>query len=145
MALFDMAGHLIRRLNQISTTIFHQRIQQAGYDLTPVQFAAMQALRSNPDIEQAQIASLIAYDRATIGGVIDRLEQKGYISRAVSQQDRRARKCRLTRQGISVIEKIIPVVESLQHEILDGLTIKQRQQFIELAQKAVIHDQDKKA
>ena len=144
MALFDMAGHLIRRLNQISTTIFHQRIQDAGYDLTPVQFAAMKTLRSNPDIEQAQIAALIAYDRATIGGVIDRLEQKGYISRIVSKRDRRARECRLTKKGKSVIEKIIPVVESLQQEILDGLNARERKQFITLAQKAVIHDQDKK-
>jgi MarR family transcriptional regulator, temperature-dependent positive regulator of motility len=145
VALLDMAGHLIRRLNQISTTVFHQRIQQAGYDLTPVQFAAMQALRSHPDIEQAQVAALIAYDRATIGGVIDRLEQKGYVSRVVSKQDRRARQCRLTSQGNTVIETIIPVVESLQQEILDGLNAKERQQFIALAQKAVTHDQEKKA
>jgi MarR family transcriptional regulator, temperature-dependent positive regulator of motility len=145
VALLDMAGHLIRRLNQISTTVFHQRIQQSGYDLTPVQFAAMQALRSHPDIEQAQVAALIAYDRATIGGVIDRLEQKGYVSRVVSKQDRRARQCRLTSQGNTVIETIIPVVESLQQEILGGLNAKERQQFIALAQKAVTHDQEKKA
>lgn len=143
MALFDMAGHLIRRLNQISTTIFTTRIQQAGYDLTPVQFAAMQSLLSNPDIGQAQIASLIAYDRATIGGVIDRLEQKGYISRVVSKDDRRARKCRLTDQGIEVINRILPVVESLQQEILNGLAAHEREQFIALAQKAVIYGQDK--
>ena len=143
MALFDMAGHLIRRLNQISTTIFTTRIQQAGYDLTPVQFAAMQSLLSNPDIGQAQIASLIAYDRATIGGVIDRLEQKGYISRVVSTDDRRARKCRLTDQGIDVINRILPVVESLQQEILNGLSAHEREQFIALAQKAVIYGQDK--
>ena len=138
-----MAGHLIRRLNQISTTIFTTRIQQAGYDLTPVQFAAMQSLLSNPDIGQAQIASLIAYDRATIGGVIDRLEQKGYISRVVSKDDRRARKCRLTDQGIEVINRILPVVESLQQEILNGLAAHEREQFIALAQKAVIYGQDK--
>ncbi len=143
MVLFDMAGHLIRRLNQISTTTFHQRIQQAGYDLTPVQFAAMQTLVSNPDIEQAQIASLIAYDRATIGGVIDRLEQKGYISRIVSKHDRRARECRLTGKGESVIEEITPVVESLQQEVLEGLNAKERKQFIALAQKAICFDRGK--
>lgn len=144
MTLFDMPGHLIRRLNQISTSIFLQRIQDAGYDLTPVQFAALQTLHSSPGIEQAQIAALIAYDRATIGGVIDRLEKKGYISREVSKQDRRARECRLTSQGKRVIEKIIPVVESVQQEILDGLNARQREQFIALAQKAVSYDQDKK-
>ena len=74
-------GHLIRRLHQISTNIFMLRVKEAGCDLTPVQFAAMQALKASPDIDQAQIASLIAYDRATIGGVLKRLEKKGYIKR----------------------------------------------------------------
>jgi MarR family transcriptional regulator, temperature-dependent positive regulator of motility len=144
LALFDMVGHLIRRMNQISSTVFHQRVQQAGFDLTPVQFAAMQTLQLNPNIEQAQIAASIAYDRATIGGVIDRLEQKGYITRVVSKHDRRARVCSLTELGDSVIETILPVVESLQKEILMGLNEQERQQFLALAQKAVIYDQEQK-
>jgi MarR family transcriptional regulator, temperature-dependent positive regulator of motility len=143
VSLFDMAGHLIRRMNQISTTTFHQRIKQTGYDLTPVQFAAMQTLHTNPDIEQAQIASMIAYDRATIGGVIDRLEQKGYISRIISKQDRRARECCLTQKGELVLENVSPVVESLQQEVLDGLNAEERKHFIALAQKVVNHNQEK--
>jgi len=141
VALFDMAGHLIRRLNQISTTVFNQRLQDAGYDLTPVQYAAMHTLLDHPDIEQAQIAANIAYDRATIGGVIDRLEQKGYISRRISSQDRRARECRLTRKGKNLMEKVSPLVESLQQEILSGLTGDEYAQFMVLAQKAVSQDQ----
>ena len=139
MDLTDMAGHLIRRLNQISTTVFHQNMQQAGYDLTPVQFAAMQTLASNPGVEQAQIAAMIAYDRATIGGVIDRLEQKDYVSRVVSKSDRRARECRLTSKGAKVFEIIHPLVESIQEDILNGLNARERKQFIALAQKAVSH------
>jgi DNA-binding MarR family transcriptional regulator len=141
LALTDMPGHLIRRLNQISTTVFQQRMQEAGFDLTPVQFSAMQVLQDKTDIEQAQIAALIAYDRATIGGVIDRLEKKGYVSRVVSKQDRRARLCRLTSQGREIIGKVMPIVEALQSEILNGLSQDEREQFIALARKSVLHNQ----
>ncbi len=141
MALVDMPGHLIRRMNQISTTIFHQRVQEAGYDLTPVQFSAMHALLDNPNIEQAQIAAMIAYDRATIGGVIDRLEKKGYVSRVVSKQDRRARQCQLTEQGKKVFDKVTPVVEALQQDILKGLSRDERNQLVALAQKVILNDQ----
>lgn len=137
MGLGEMAGHLIRRMNQISTTVFHQRVKEAGYDLTPVQFAAMLSLRSNPGIEQAQIATFIAYDRATIGGVIDRLEQKNYINRVVSEKDRRARLCSLTEQGSEILENMVPIVESLQLEILSGLTGKEQKQFLALIEKAL--------
>ncbi|MCB2070356.1 MAG: MarR family transcriptional regulator, partial [Ottowia sp.] len=81
MDSLDMAGHLIRRLHQQSTQIFVQRTQAAGFDLTPVQFAALDAIRAYPATDQATVAEMIAYDRATIGGVIDRLEQKGWVRR----------------------------------------------------------------
>ena len=135
--LLDMAGHLIRRLHQISSHTFQKRMEDAGYDLTPVQFATMQALQQNPGIEQAQVAAMIAYDRATIGGVIDRLEKKGYVSRHVSPRDRRAREVSLTEKGHRIVKEIYPVVEKLQMEILDGLTKSERQQFLSLAQKIV--------
>ena len=138
MALLDMAGHLIRRLHQISGHIFLQSMEEAGCDLTPVQFATMQALQSNPGIEQAQVAAMIAYDRATIGGVIDRLEQKGYVSRVVSARDRRAREVRLTDEGLRVVKEIYPIVERMQKHILAGLSETERQQFLTLAQKAIV-------
>lgn len=140
MVLGKTAGHLIRRMNQISTTLFHQRVKEAGYDLTPVQFAAMLTLHSTPNIEQAQIAALIAYDRATIGGVIDRLEQKQYITRVVSEKDRRARLCSLTEKGVKTVETIVPVVEALQSDILGGLNAKEQKQFLALMQKALGED-----
>lgn len=137
MALLDMAGHLIRRLQQRSGQLFQQHMDEAGYDLTPVQFATMQALKTNPGIEQAQVAAEIAYDRATIGGVIDRLEQKGYISRVVSKKDRRAREVSLTDEGLHILGKVQPVVQSLQKHILDGLTDAEREQFLGLAKKVL--------
>lgn len=135
-----MAGHLIRRLNQISTTVFHQQVKQAGFDLTPVQFATLRTLVAYPNIDQAQIAAMIAYDRATIGGVLDRLEKKGFISRTISKADKRARECRLTREGRKIVETLTPLVESFQLEILAGLSTEERKQFITLAQKVVHFD-----
>lgn len=76
MAVLGMAGHLIRRLHQQSTHLFSQRTQVAGFEVTPVQFAALDAIQAHPGVDQSQVAELIGYDRATIGGVIDRLEKK---------------------------------------------------------------------
>lgn len=132
-----MAGHLIRRLNQLSTHIFAHRVQAAGFDLTPVQFAAMDALDAHPGLDQASIAAKIAYDRATIGGVIDRLEQKGYVARTVSKHDRRAREVNLSAEGRAVYHRILPLVTALQSEILGGLDPTERAEFLRLAAKAI--------
>jgi DNA-binding MarR family transcriptional regulator len=122
-----MPGHLIRRLHQKSTQVFQHRMRQAGHDITPVQFAAMEALRGAPGIDQAQLAHLIAYDRATIGGVLERLEKRGLVQRAANPKDRRARLVSLTPAGAGLIEDLLPVVESLQADILDGLGPAERE------------------
>ncbi len=94
-----MAGHLIRRLHQQSTQTFQAGMQAIGVDMTSVQFAALDAIVQQPGIDQASLAATISFDRATIGGVVDRLEAKGLVQRAVSPDDRRARLLRATPAG----------------------------------------------
>ncbi|MEZ5645567.1 MAG: MarR family transcriptional regulator [Burkholderiaceae bacterium] len=137
MDSLNMAGHLIRRMHQQSTQVFVQRTQAAGFDLTPVQFAALDAIHANPATDQARVAEMIAYDRATIGGVIDRLEHKGWIRRVVSERDRRARELSLTDQGRQIYAALLPIVQGLQDDILESLCSSDRALFLRLARQAL--------
>lgn len=132
-----MAGHVIRRLHQHSVQVFAAHARAAGVDLTPVQFAALDAVRAEPGLDQASIAAAIAYDRATIGGVIDRLQAKGLLSRKVSATDRRARVIQLTPAGEALLQRFRPVVEGAQDEILGALDGQERQAFLALARQAL--------
>lgn len=138
MVIHDMAGHLIRRLHQQSTQLFVQRTQAAGFDLTPVQYAALDAISSQPGKDQAYIAEVIGYDRATIGGVIERLEKKGWVHRVVSERDRRARELSLTTQGVDILSALEPIVQDLQKDILRPLNEADYEQFINLARQVVL-------
>ena len=137
MDRLEMAGHLVRRLHQQSTQVFQARLQEAGFDLTSVQFAALDAVAEQPGIDQASLAAAISFDRATIGGVIDRLEQKGLLEREVSPDDRRARRLRLTAAGRRQLAAVRPVVEALQAEILAPLSAREQAAFLTLARKAL--------
>lgn len=133
----EMAGHLIRRLHQQSTHVFQAQTQAAGLELTAVQFAALDAIAGQPGIDQAGLAARIAFDRATIGGVIDRLEAKGLVQRRVDAQDRRARLLQLTPAGKRLLAACRPVVEALQADILAPLSRAERSAFLALARKAL--------
>ena len=137
-----MAGHLIRRLHQQSTQVFVQHTRAAGFDLTSVQFAALDAIQAHPGTDQARVAELIAYDRATIGGVIDRLEHKGWVRRVVSERDRRARELSLTDEGEQVYRALLPVVKGLQDDILQALNASDRARFLKLARQAMQGSRD---
>lgn len=131
----DMAGHHIRRLNQISTAVFLDRMEREGFDVTPVQYAALATIETTPGIDQATLAGAIAYDRATIGGVIDRLERKGLVVRRTNAKDRRAKALGLSAGGRQMLEDLRPIVWALQADILTGLDKGEREQFLTLLKK----------
>lgn len=133
--LSEMPGHLIRRLNQISVAHFAHRMAEAGLDLTSVQFAALLTMAGRPGIDQATLAGLIAYDRVTIGGVVDRLVAKGLVLREVSPRDRRARVLELSPAGRETLAAARPVAEAVQGDILEGLAGPERETFLALLRK----------
>ena len=131
-----MPGRLIGRYHQASVAIFHARVAELGFDLTPVQYAALAKIEAQPGIDQVTLAGLIAYDRTTIGGVVDRLVQKQYLVREVSATDRRARVLKLTELGVTTLHRLAPVVEEAQLQMLSGLDEREQAEFVRLLQKA---------
>lgn len=135
LKIHAMAGHLIRRLNQISVSVFQDRLKAGGYDLTPVQYACLATLEQKPGIDQATLAGLIAYDRATIGTVLDKLDSKGLVTRKTSPRDRRAREMHLTEAGDNLYRAVTPLVQKIQILMTDGLEPDERDEFLRLAAK----------
>ncbi len=130
--LYDLPGHLIRRMHQISVSAFAAETKAAGFDLTPMQFAALCMLEENPGIEQATLAGLVAIDRATIGGVVARLESRGLLERSVSRTDRRARVLTLTDRGAALLRDVRPVVRRAQEVMLKQLDADERDTLVAL-------------
>ncbi|MCB1619668.1 MAG: MarR family transcriptional regulator [Thiothrix sp.] len=134
--IYGMAGHLIRRLNQISVSVFTEHMAALGLELTPIQFAALDILADRPGMDQATLAGTIAYDRVTIGGAIERLERKGLVIRNISSRDRRARELYVSPRGKALLEQLRPEIWHLQDIVLRGLDSAERHQFLQLLQKA---------
>ncbi len=133
----EMPGHLARRFQQIAVAVFLTEVGGAGFDITPVQYAALAAVGANPDIDQVTLAGLIAYDRTTIAGVVDRLVLKGLMTRRESSRDRRARVLKITDAGRKSLRNVTPAVEAAQHSMLRGLTEKEEKELVRLLQKAI--------
>jgi DNA-binding MarR family transcriptional regulator len=133
--LDTLPGHLIRRVQQISVSLFAARMAEAGLDLTSVQFAALATLSDHSGLDQQTLSGLIAYDRVTIGGVVDRLVQKNLVLREVSPKDRRARILTLTPEGAETLNVARPWVERVQTDIVACLSPEERENFAALLSK----------
>lgn len=137
-----MPGHLARRFQQIAVAVFLVEVGNAGYDLTPMQFAALTTIDSHPGLDQITLAGLIAYDRTTITGVIDRLVQKGLVDRRASDRDRRIRELHLTAKGRQTLRAVTPAVEQAQKMMVRGLTKAEVKELLRLLQKVVLTGND---
>lgn len=138
MDIYAMPGHLIRRLNQISVALFSKRMAGAGLTLTPVQYAVISGIRAHPDVDQATLAGLVAYDRATLGKVIDRLETRALVRRTTSPSDRRAKALTLTDAGRALLDIADPHVRAFQPDILAGLDETERAEFLAMLSKITL-------
>ena len=123
-------GHAIRRLHQISVGVFLQEAGDLG--LTPVQYAALQTLANQPGIDQRTLARNIALDASTTGGVVDRLETRGWLERRTSPDDRRARQLFLTLSGQQALVDAVPVMLRAQEQILAPLSEPERAEFMRM-------------
>jgi DNA-binding MarR family transcriptional regulator len=133
--LEELPGHFIRRLQQIAVAIFLQETEPFG--LTPVQYAALQAICRAPGIDQRTLAGVIGLDASTTGGVIDRLEARGLLRRNPSGHDRRVRLVTPTDEGTALLEAVQPVMLRAQERILAPLPEHERPEFMRMLRTLV--------
>lgn len=128
-------GHLIRRAHQLSVAVFAE--ETAGVDVTPVQFAILNALMDTPGIDQVTLAAQVAFDAATSGSVIGRLEAKGWVRRQADGQDRRRKLLWVTPEGEQTVQQMKRAVARVQKRILEPLSQPEQEQLIALLGKLV--------
>ena len=133
--LEELPGHFIRRLQQIAVAVFLQETQSFG--LTPVQYAALQAICRAPGIDQRTLSGVIGLDTSTTGGVIDRLEGRGLLRRNPSGHDRRVRLLTPTAEGEAMLQAIEPMMLRAQERILSPLLETEKREFMRMIKTLV--------
>lgn len=128
-------GHLIRRAHQVAVALFME--ETAAFEVTPVQFAILNALIDEPGEDQVTLARQVAFDAATFGSVIGRLEAKSWVRREADAQDRRRKLLWVTPEGERAAQQMKAAVRRAQQRILAPLADEERQQLIGLLDRLV--------
>jgi DNA-binding MarR family transcriptional regulator len=136
--IYKRPGYLIRRAQQVSVAKFMDQCKQ--FDVTPVQYACLVAINENPGIDATRLASLIAFDRSTLGSVLERLLSKKLIFRTSSKIDKRIKLVAISSEGIKLLRAIEPFVEKAQDRMLSALSKVERSSFLKLLHKLVGED-----
>ena len=132
--VYEEPGHLIRRAQQISVSMFHSIM---GNGVTPVQYCVMRVLRDHPGIDQVTLARLCALDTSTAADLAVRLEERGLVMRMMPMKSKRFRLLHLTKEGKALVEKLIPDSFVLARHLLKGMNKQEQVVFMRLLKKFV--------
>lgn len=79
-------GHLIRRAQRVHTALWNKVF---GSEVTGPQYATLVAIAVRPETDQQTAGEAAGLDKATMAGVLKRLEARGFICRKRAEDDRR--------------------------------------------------------
>jgi MarR family transcriptional repressor of mepA len=102
------------------------------YNLTDSQFSVlMYLLRHNDkDINQKELEQHFQVSKATLSGILKRLEAKEFIFRESSGSDKRNKYIRITENGFRIKMQIISKIEKQELKALAGFSDDEKLQFV---------------
>lgn len=121
--LIGTAGHLIRRAQQVHTA---QWSAEFGTELTAAQFVVLRMLSGAGELVQSRLGELVALDRATMSGVLERLVRRGLVASVPDPTDRRSRLIALTGPGTTLLHEALPRAEGVQLQTVEPVAPSDR-------------------
>jgi DNA-binding MarR family transcriptional regulator len=122
-------GRISRKLNKVTKESI------ASYGLTTSQFFMLIALYEENGILISKLAEKVALDRATLTGLVDRLERDGLVKRTNDPNDRRAIKVYLTDKAEELRHDLLEIYHKNNSMFLSILSPKERQTFEAVVEK----------
>jgi DNA-binding MarR family transcriptional regulator len=95
----------------------------------------MQLYTAKRGLPPSEFANRGNVTRATITGLLDRLERAGLVERQNHPSDRRMLTVNLTSQGKTLIESVLPEHFCRTKKLMASLTSREKQTFVKLLEK----------
>jgi MarR family 2-MHQ and catechol resistance regulon transcriptional repressor len=122
-----------------TSDVFHQTTghYMTHFGLSKSTFNILMLLRHGPEqgMQLHELGELLLVSRANITGLVDHLEQKGYVKRTVDTQDRRVRHARITQKGEALLDEFIPVHFGNLKTLFQDLTTGEQQMLLAVLRK----------
>jgi MarR family transcriptional regulator, lower aerobic nicotinate degradation pathway regulator len=118
---------LLKRLGFTARQRAVEEYEQIG--LNPYHYAILALLHAGAPETQAEIADALGYDRGTLVGLLDELEEQELVERKRDPVDRRRHLVRLTADGKRMLGKLRALSQRLEDEFLAPLDTEQREQL----------------
>ena len=124
----DSLPYQLRRASQAWTALWLDRVP----DLTNPQFAVLLLLGQRGPLDQSELSVLASIDRATLSVLLDRLQARGLVTKAIDPANRRRRVVELTADGYRRLDAAVNVATGVIDEVRGRFDPNEFQQLVRL-------------
>ncbi len=117
-----------------TSKLIHERIkaEMVKNKLSITEFSVLEVLYHQGKLTIQQIGRSILISSGSMTYVIDKLEQRGLLSRVACPNDRRAIHVILTEEGKKLMDEIMPRYHEFVNGMFDSFTEKEKETFVQL-------------
>lgn len=129
--------YLLRKVQQKHVSLW----SSYPTETTRSQYVALRNLREFPGIEPVDLAQHTAIDKATLTGILDRLEHNGYVQRLVSETDKRRRTLHITQAGNELLDGLEDTAKAINRKFFNDLSLEREVELVDLMRMLVATDE----
>jgi MarR family transcriptional regulator, lower aerobic nicotinate degradation pathway regulator len=131
----DRPTWLISRNYARSHALLNDTFATSGSGLRSYHYRLLAALEEWGPVSQADLARSTSVDRSDVVTVLNELEQRGLVERAVDPHNRRRNIVSITRTGSTQLQRLDQVIDEVQERVLAPLSQNERRQLTKLLRK----------
>ena len=129
-----IVGYQLAQASIVTDQVFDEQVGRNG-ELRRGEYTVLALVQGNPDVTARQLARALAVKPPQIATWLDRLEQRGLVSRTRSERDARMQHVRLTRSGSTLVQAATRRLIEAEQAALDTLSAAERAMLVELLHK----------
>ena len=132
-------GRMLNYCGRLAKLQVDAELRRNGYDVTPVQSHTLVYLykHTEEDITQRDLERALSLKPSTINGIVERLLEKGYITRCTSPTDGRCRLLHLTEAGEGLVESLRAALNRTDATVLSDLSDEEQTQLESLLRRVI--------
>ena len=112
-------GFLLHDVARLMRTDYDRKMRHLG--LTRSQWWVLTYLYFNEGITQSELSGLLDVERATLGRLLDRLGEKGWVERRADPKDRRLKRVYLTGEVEGLMRTMRAMAAEVRGQAFDGI------------------------
>jgi len=126
------AGFLVHDVSRLRRTAFDQRVKHLGITRSQWWVLANLSRHEGEDMMQIELARLLDVGKVTLGGLIDRLEENGFVTRTPDKLDRRSKRISVSPKGRTLVQKMNAIAIEMNNQIMRGISLSQQHELEEM-------------